>query len=158
MTENMTTTPSPEEAVAAVEGAEADGTLSKLQALMDEFGWDTTAGTLLLLAQKDDRTQGKSPDELEAMIRAEPSLYDDLEAYKPGGKLDRGEPEEAPADEEPPAEGGPDMGAFVEGSSSFKGADPKKAFNAMKKSGAEKPEDLDESFDQKADFMRRMAK
>ncbi len=110
-----------------IQQAEGEGKLDKLQACIDDLGFsDISAGEMLLLAQKDDRTHGKSPDELADMLKADTSLYDDLEALKPGGKLDK-----PPV---PPEEGGePDgnevaaMGEDLKGSASMKDVDPKKA-------------------------------
>ncbi len=70
--------PEKQKAVEMLQGAEQGGKLAKLQALMDERQWPTDAATILMLAQKAPETRGKSPDELEAAIRADEALYDKL--------------------------------------------------------------------------------
>lgn len=136
--------------------ATSSGKLDGLQSTLEEFGWDIPAGELMLLAQKDDRTAGKSPDELSTMLRDDTSLYDDLEAYKPGGKLDRPAKEEPVAEEEPSEDASKEMSDYME-QSSAKGGDAKKGIGAMKKAGAKQPSDLDKSYDKKKSFLTDMA-
>lgn len=148
-------TPGKDKVLGALDAAEQDGTLKNLDDLMKEYGWPLSAGTLLMLAQKDERTRGKTPDELTEMIRADTSLYDDLEAYQPGGKLEKlGQPEnteEEPAEPSEEESGG--MGDYLGKSSGMKDMDPKMAFKSMKKAGAEKPADLEKDYDKKKAFM-----
>ena len=138
------------DAVDLVGKAEADGKFAKLQSVLDDHGWDTSAGTLVMLAQKDERTRGKSPDEIADMVSEDPSLYDDLEAYQPGGKLDKPEPPPPPA--EPDEDDVADMGGFLDKSASMKGKDPKKA---LKAAGGKKPDEM--GLNDKIDFMKKTA-
>ena len=138
--------PDPKAAVTAVGEAESSGKLKALDEVMTEFGWPTKSGDLLMLAQKDDRTKGKSPEEIADMLRADPSLYDDLMAYQPGGALDKPEATEESENTDP------DMGML----GTFEGEDAKKATGALKEMGR-KPKDVSKSFAAKADFMSRMA-
>lgn len=135
-----------------VTDAEGAGKLKALQVVMDDMGWDEPAGAVLLLAQKDDRTKGKSPEELASALREEPSLYDDLVAMKPGGALDRAPAPPPPA--EPSEEDVGAAGEFMENSASMKGQNPKRAAKAL---GGKKPGDLEKDPDAKMDFMARMA-
>lgn len=143
--------PDPKAAVTAVGEAESSGKLKALDEVMTEFGWPTKSGDLLMLAQKDDRTKGKSPEEIADMLRADPSLYDDLMAYQPGGALDKPEATEE-SENTDPGMSPPDMEAL----GTFEGDDAKKAKNALKEMGR-KPKDVSKSFAAKADFMSRMA-
>ncbi len=140
-----------------VADAETSGKLAPLEEVLTEFGWDTPAGEMLLLAQKDERTRGKSPEELAGMLREDGALYDDLEAYKPGGKLENLGKSDEPADDAPSAEDDAEMDDFMGASENLKGGDKKKAFGAMKDAGAKKPKDLDGDVDKKTDFLKRMA-
>lgn len=151
--------------------AKASGKLNKLQDLMTEYSWPEDAESILLLAQKDDRTKGKSPDELADMIRGDTSLYDDLVAYKPGGALEKlGQPAEHPdkesaadeAVEKPGAEGVEEdeaMKAEAEGvlskSKSMKDMSPDRAAKAMKETGF-KPGKDDMDLEKKSKFMSKM--
>ena len=78
------------DAAKMVADAKASGALKPIEDVMVEQGWDMDAGTALLLAQKKQApgTQGKSPEELAQMLRDDPSVYEDLQALMPGGKLD----------------------------------------------------------------------
>ena len=78
------------DAAKMVADAKASGALKPIEDVMVEQGWDMDAGTALLLAQKKQApgTQGKSPEELAQMLRDDPSVYEDLKALMPGGKLD----------------------------------------------------------------------
>ena len=78
------------DAAKMVADAQASGALKPIEDVMVEQGWDMDAGTALLLAQKKQApgTQGKSPEELAQMLRDDPSVYEDLQALMPGGKLD----------------------------------------------------------------------
>lgn len=142
--------PDPKATVAAVGEAESSGKLKALDEVMAEFGWPTKSGDIIMLAQKDDRTKGKSPEEIANMLREDPSLYDDLMAYQPGGALDK--PESEGSDEVEPEVTDPNM----ESLGTFEGDDAKKAKNALKEMGR-KPKDVSKSFSAKADFMSRMA-
>lgn len=146
----------PADALGAVEQAEGDGKLAGLQSVLDDHGWPTDAGTLIMLAQNDDRTAGKSPDEVADMLRSDETLYDDLEATKPGGKLAKKHPDvetpkedasEEPGDEEMESISGKMKNPMSEG-------DKKKAPGVLKKMG-KKPEDLD-TFEGMASFKRGM--
>lgn len=144
--------------VAKVGEAEQEGKFQKLQALMDENGWTEDPGSLLLLAQKDDRTKGKSPDELADMISQDDSLYDDLVAYKPGGsleKLAKDEPAELPKEDTSEEPSDDEMGSMLEGSASMKGEPMEKARGAMKSSGF-KPGKDDMDYEKKKKFMSSM--
>lgn len=169
----------PEDALSALNEAESSGKLKPLADLMVEMGWDEDPGSLVLLAQKDDRTAGKSPDELATMMRDDPSLYDDLVAYKPGGALEglakgtkkgesgesgKGESEgpeteveinvggEGAEGEEPSDE---EVGGFLGASTSMKGADIGKAKGAMKAAGF-KPGRDDMDLEKKRKMMEKM--
>lgn len=151
--------------------AKEEGKFQKLQDLMTEYDWPEDAESILLLAQRDDRTKGKSPDELADMIRENTSLYDDLVAYKPGGALENlGQSKEHPdaetaADEsveKPGAEGVEEdeaMKAEAEGvlskSKSMKDMSPDRAKKAMKETGF-KPGKDDMDLDKKSAFMSKM--
>ena len=159
------------EVASMVGDAEKAGKLSKLQAYLDELDLPEDAGSLVILAQKDDRTKGKTPDELESMMRSDRSLYDDLVAYKPGGALERlgkGHPDvESPAEQatEPPGAekaedavagmSDEDMASELEGSSSMKGMDVGKAKTAAKKAGYNPKTDAMD-YDKKKAFMNRL--
>lgn len=82
--------------------AKASGALKPIEDVMAEQGFDMDAGTVLLLAQKKQApgTQGKSPEELAQMLRDDPSVYEDLQALMPGGKLDMLGKKDAPMDDE----------------------------------------------------------
>ena len=75
------------DALKLVDDAKASGKLDGLQQVLDDHGWPTPAEDFIMLAQNDDRTAGKAPDELADMLQADGSLYDDVEATKPGGAL-----------------------------------------------------------------------
>lgn len=79
-----------DDAASMVADAKASGKLKPIEDVMKEQGWDMDPGTALLLAQKKQApgTQGKSPEELAQMLRADPSIYEELEALQPGGALD----------------------------------------------------------------------
>lgn len=150
--------------VADMTSPEGEKKLAPLADALKERGSSCPPAELMLLAQKDDRTAGKSPDELAQMITADPSLVDDLEGMKPGGAIDKaytefgaeppmGKPE-AKA-EEPAEEDEASMGNFLSDSASMKDADPKKAAKVKKDMGGKSPRKM--SFDSKADFMSRMA-
>lgn len=62
--------------------------LAPLKTVMDEYNWPMSAEKAMILAQKDDRTKGKTPTELADMLRADPTIYDDLEAMD-SGKMDK---------------------------------------------------------------------
>ena len=91
-----------EGAAEMVADAKASGALKPLEDVMVEQGWDMDAGTALLLAQKKQApgTQGKSPEELAQMLRDDPSVYEDLQALQPGGKLDALGKKDAPMGDE----------------------------------------------------------
>jgi hypothetical protein len=131
--------------------AESSGKLKPLEDVMTEMGWPIPAGEMLLLAQKDERTRGKSPEEIAGMLREDTSLYADLEAYQPGGKLDK--PPAVEDDPEPSEDEESAAGDFFGKSASMKDGDKKKGAKALKKVGGK----LDD-FDAKADFMRDMAR
>lgn len=78
--------------------AEAGGKLEPLKAYFQEEGLSEDPKEILKLAQEDDRTRGKSPEELVSMLKADDALMGDLLAYKDGGELKRGMPKKA----EPP--------------------------------------------------------
>lgn len=158
--------PSPKEVADLIGTAESDGKLKALEDLMVEQGWDEDPGALIILAQKDDRTAGKSPDELAEMMRSDPSLYDDLVAYKPGGALEglakKGPevevevevtPEGESAGEDEPSD--EEVGGFLGQSASMKDADAGKAKGAMKAAGF-KPGRDDNNLDKKRKMMEQM--
>lgn len=166
--------PTAETLVSEIGKAEQDGRFQKLKELMDEEGWDEDPGSLLMLAQKDDRTKAKSPDELADMMRADPSIYDDLLAYKPGGALEKlakggesegGEPKGAKVEIEVETGGesggesepmDDEIGSMLEKSSSMKGESVDKARGAMKSAGF-KPGKDDMDYAKKKRFMSAMA-
>lgn len=144
--------PSPKDVVGALGEAESQGKLKPLSDLMAEQGWTEDPGSVLLLAQKDDRTQGKTPEELAAAFREDPSLYDDIVAYGPGGKLEslgKSEDTEESDDEAPPATDDLTMASDPE-------MDKKKAGKVMKDMG-KKPKDLETDGNAKINFMKQMA-
>lgn len=147
------TEPKPEgekpDAVGAVITAGESGKLDALKSLMDEMGWPTSGEELIMLAQKDERTRGKSPEELAQMIRDDNSLYDDLVAYGPGGALEKMGAKEPESAAEEQAEPEPD----IEG---FSAEEQPKARKALKSMGKSKKE-VDGDYDTKRDFMTRMA-
>lgn len=67
---------------------EGKAKLEPLKAVADEMGFSMSPSELLIVAQKDDRTAGKSPQELADMLRADETLYSDLEALA-SGKIDQ---------------------------------------------------------------------
>lgn len=67
---------------------EGKAKLEPLKAVADEMGFSMSPSELLIVAQKDDRTAGKSPQELADMLRADEALYSDLEALA-SGKMDQ---------------------------------------------------------------------
>lgn len=78
----------PESVVDKMLSPEGQASLEPLKKLIDEMGFTMKAEELLIAAQKNPDTAGKSPAEVADMIRAEPSLYDDLEAMA-SGKMDQ---------------------------------------------------------------------
>ena len=78
----------PKEMVDQMLSAEGQAKLAPLKAVVDEMGFTMKPEELLIIAQKDDRTAGKSPAELADMLRADDTLYDDLEAMA-SGKMDQ---------------------------------------------------------------------
>jgi len=101
----------PEAMVDAMLSPEGQTKLAPLKAVVDEMGFTMKPEELIIVAQKDDRTAGKSPAELADMLRADDALYDDLEALASGKmekmKRDMGAMPKAPP-AAPPAE--PEMG------------------------------------------------
>lgn len=67
---------------------EGKAKLEPLKAVADEMGFTLSPAELLVVAQKDDRTAGKSPQELADMLRTDDTLYSDLEALA-SGKMDQ---------------------------------------------------------------------
>lgn len=66
--------------------ADAGGKLEPIKAVLKDMGRDDIdAKEVLKLAQKDDRTHGKSPDEIASMLKGDDALLDDLMEYKDGG-------------------------------------------------------------------------
>lgn len=107
--------------------ADAGGKLEPIKAVLKDMGRDDIdAKEVLKLAQKDDRTHGKSPDELAEMMKGDDTLLDDLMEYKDGGMFQqRGMGVKAPkgdesTDEAPkPADGPPGMKKPGEGMPDF---------------------------------------
>lgn len=157
--------PTAETLVSEIGKAEQDGKFQKLKDLMQEEGWDEDPGSLLMLAQKDDRTKAKSPDELADMMRSDPSIYDDLLAYKPGGALEKlakdgGEAKGAKVEIEVETGGesepmDDEIGSMLENSKSMQGMSKDKARGAMKSAGF-KPGKDDMDYDKKKKFMSSM--
>lgn len=85
---------------------EGKAKLAPLKAVADEMGFSMSPSELLIVAQKDDRTAGKSPQELADMLRADDALYSDLEALASGKmdqmKADMGIKKKAPMPPTPP--------------------------------------------------------
>jgi hypothetical protein len=121
---------SPEAVVDSMLSPMGQEKLAPLKTVMDEYNWPMSAEKAMILAQKDDRTKGKTPSELADMLRADPTIYDDLEAMD-SGKMDKMKA---------------DMGM----------KSPSKA-EAEKAPKPEMPEG-DMNFDQKAAFMEKKAK
>lgn len=78
----------PESMVDMMLSPEGQTKLAPLKAVVDEMGFTMKPEELLIVAQKDDRTAGKSPAELADMLRTDETLYDDLEAMA-SGKMDK---------------------------------------------------------------------
>jgi hypothetical protein len=150
-----------EDIIADMHTPEGEQKLAPLADALKACGSSTPAAEVMLLAQKDDRTKGKSPDELAEMIGADKTLVKDLEALKPGGELDvaykemgaGGDDPPPPKDEEDTDEEG-SMSSFLAGSASMKDGDVKKAVAVKKEMGGKSPRKM--NFDQKADFMGKM--
>jgi len=62
--------------------------LTDLKAVMKENNWPMSAEETFVVAQKDARTQGKTPAELAAMLREDPTIYDDLKEIS-SGKMEK---------------------------------------------------------------------
>ena len=103
---------------AVLDEAEAGGKLDAIKAVLDKMGRDDVdAKEVLKLAQKEERTRGKPPEEIASMIESDEGLLDDLVSFRKGGALDRafGDKKGAPmpkkdedtAEEEPPTAPGP---------------------------------------------------
>lgn len=149
--------PGAEKVVDAMLSPEGQQKLAPLADLMREEGWPLGAEKAMVVAQKDPRTAGKTPEELAALMREDSSIYDDLEAMDSGAldkaKSDMGLPKDEAAEEEDTGEVEmPGMGDYLKDSASMKDADPMKASKAAK---GKKPGDMD--FGQKAAFMSEMA-
>ncbi len=151
--------------VADMSSPEGEQKLAPLASALKERGSKTPAAEVMLLAQKDDRTSGKSPEELATLITQDESLLADLEGMKPGGAIDQaykdfgaeppmGKPEKPPAETPEDEEAG--MASFLGGSASMKDADPKKAMKAKTDMGGKSPRKM--NFDGKAEFMSKMAR
>jgi hypothetical protein len=143
---------------ALVDEAKASGKLEGLQKVLDDRGYDCDAGTLLMLAQNDDRTAGKSPDELADMLEQDQSLYADLDATKPGGKLEKHADVETPAEDAVEGPGAEAEEDAVAGKmkTAMSERDKKRAPGVLKRMG-ESSATMDKDFDTKAKFMRKMA-
>jgi hypothetical protein len=120
----------PESVVGSMLSKTGQEKLAPLKAVMDEYGWPMSAEQTMIVAQKDDRTKGKTPTELADMLRADPTIYDDLEAMD-SGKMDKMKS---------------DMGI----------KSPSKA--ATEKAAKTEMPEGDMNFDQKAAFMEKKAK
>jgi hypothetical protein len=149
-----------EDIIADMHTPEGEQKLAPLADALKECGSSTPAAEVMLLAQKDDRTKGKSPDELAGMIDTDKALVKDLEALKPGGELDVAYKEFGVGGDEPPSKDDEDtdeegsMASFLGGSASMKDGDVKKAVAVKKEMGGKSPRKM--NFDQKADFMGKM--
>jgi len=93
---------------------EGKAKLEPLKAVADEMGFSMSPSELLIVAQKDERTAGKSPQELADMLRTDETLYDDLEALASGKleqmKADMGVKQPAMPPVPPPMPGMPEGG------------------------------------------------
>jgi hypothetical protein len=109
----------PKEMVDQMLSSEGQAKLAPLKAVVDEMGFTMKPEELLIIAQKDDRTAGKSPAELADMLRADDTLYDDLEAMA-SGKMDQMKAEMGAMPKPPPEEPTPgnDMGGGLSGAGS----------------------------------------
>jgi hypothetical protein len=67
---------------------EGEAKLAPIKMVVDEMGFSMSPAEILIVAQKDDRTKGKSPQEVADMLRTDETLYDDLEAMA-SGKMDK---------------------------------------------------------------------
>lgn len=147
----------------ATADAAQSGKFAALDAIVAEFGVpEMDGGALFLLAARDPRTKGKTPEDIAGMIKADDSVLDDLLAYRPGGTLEHsgkggagaeGVEDDMGAEEpvEPPEEIGK-MKEYLDKSSSMKGRDPKKAMGNLKKMG-KSMKDLETDPSAKMDFM-----
>lgn len=148
--------------VADMSSPEGEAKLAPLTAALEERGSKTPAAEVMLLAQKDDRTSGKSPAELADMITQDASLLDDLEGMKPGGAIDKAytefgaEPPMGKAEKEPEEDEEAGMASFLGNSASMKDADPKKGAKVKKDMGGKSPRKM--NFDKASEFMTRMEK
>lgn len=145
----------------ATADAAQSGKFAALDAIVAEFGVpEMDGGALFLLAARDPRTKGKTPEDIAGMIKADDSVLDDLLAYRPGGTLEHsgkgsseGVEDDMGAEEpvEPPEEIGK-MKEYLDKSSSMRGRDPKKAMGNLKKMG-KSMKDLETDPSAKMDFM-----
>lgn len=129
----MSDSATPESVVGAMLSAQGQEKLAPLKTVMDEYNWPMSAEKAMILAQKDDRTKGKTPSELADMLREDPTIYDDLEAMD-SGKMDKMKA---------------DMG--------MKSEKPMGEKDMTEKAMGEKPE-APMNFEQKAAFMEKKAK
>lgn len=143
--------------VAEMDTPEGKQKLAPLQAVLDEKGSSTPAKDVMILAQKVKRAAGKSPQELADMIKQDEALVSDIENAEEASRMkdEMGLPEEATSEEpmdSPSEDAVEQMGGYLKGSSSMKGADPKAAAKAAK---GKNPSTM--GFEDKADFMSKMA-
>lgn len=78
----------PKDVMAKLDDADAGGALQPIKDALSKLGRDDiSAKEVATLAQKDDRTHGKSPEEIAKMIDEDDTLLDDLLEYKDGGSF-----------------------------------------------------------------------
>ena len=138
-----------------LDDAEGSGKLAPLEKLIEDHGWSTSAKDLLAKAQLDDRTHGKTPEELASMLEADDSLYDDIEASGPGGAMEKGKAAFGRGEPEPEGDDVDPEDVDVAALAGPEG-DNDKVKGAMKKAGVKKGGDMDKDFDKKFNFMRGM--
>jgi hypothetical protein len=80
--------PGAEDIVDTMLAPEGQKKLAPIKMVADEMGFSMSPEEILIAAQKDDRTQGKSPQEVADMLSSDETLYDDLEAMA-SGKMDK---------------------------------------------------------------------
>ena len=86
-----------------VDKAESEGKLEPLAAMIKELNLTTDAKALFMASQLDDKTKGKSPEELASMYKSEPAMVKIVLAKveKPGAEM--GMEEESTSEEAMPS-------------------------------------------------------
>ena len=85
-----------------VDKAEAEGKLEPLAAMIKELNLTTDAKALFMASQLDDKTKGKSPEELASMYKAEPAMVKIVLAKVEKPDAEMGSSDEATSENEMP--------------------------------------------------------